>query len=73
MKKLLYISAIALLFLSCEKEDETCVCESALYKPSSSIYNTTYKNFENVEVDCATMSPVRQSNIGNYVFVKCND
>ena len=70
MKKLLLI-VLALLFLSCEKDDTNCNCKA---KMTTFEYNSGYFYISNLPVDCNTKKPTEETMNGlpdSYIFVKC--
>ena len=70
MKKILLfigIIGLAVIFLSCDKEDENCNCE-AKYQSSGS---PGYFYIKNLPIDCETGQPLPNDLPETYYFVKC--
>lgn len=79
MKKLL-LPIITMLLVSCEKEEQTCICNNAKYYiPKIDERSETpielelpYQYFSNVEVDCITGLPTWKPT-PNARFIGCED
>ena len=73
MKKILLIIAIALLFISCEKEEQnTCFCENGKWFIPRSEQRTDlpYQIFP-TEYNCETLEPITNKPTENAVFLGC--
>ena len=65
MKKLLIIIGIAILFLSCEKEDQACNCDAKFTDGIQPGYYIVTKQ----PIDCNTGQPINTKN--NHFFLGC--
>lgn len=75
MKKLLTITALIFLFLSCDKEETECTCKQAKFQLTTGQPNQ-YFYMSGVPMDCNTKRPTQEAYKkfpSNYLFVKCND
>jgi len=78
MKKLILL-IIAIIFISCETEQEPCICNNAKYfvpridnREGGPELGLPYEYFSNIEIDCVTGKPTWKPT-PNARFIKCED
>jgi hypothetical protein len=71
MKKLALIIGIALLFLSCEKDDNDCKCPRARFTTFGNVTGSFY--IQNLPIDCSTKKPDMSKLPSGYIYLGCEN